>query len=268
MTFLEAIVLGIVEGLTEFLPVSSTGHLILTARFLNLPETDFVKAFQVIIQSAAMLAVILEYRKTFLPWMRKPFSSPELFSLFMGFLPAAVLGLMFGKSIKEFLFNSTTVGWALILGGILILVIERIPRFQKSAKSDDRFDFPSAKQSFKIGLFQCMALVPGVSRSLSTIFGARWLGMDKYDATLFSFYLAVPTLMAASVYDLFKNRYLFMSSEANEIWGPMVVGFVVSFLVSWICIRVFIRLIKSITFVAFGWYRILIGVITLYFFSS
>jgi undecaprenyl-diphosphatase len=271
MDLLQAGILGIVEGLTEFLPVSSTGHLILTSKLLGLEETEFVKAFTVIIQSAAMLAVMIEYRSTFIKWIKNIFrwdlrskETQECWSLFCGTIPAVILGFLFGSKIKAYLFTTDVVSWSLIVGGVVILAWEHF--FKTSHTSDTAFEFPTGSQSFKIGLFQCLALIPGTSRSLVTILGSRTLGLSKVDATIFSFYLAVPVLVGASVYDFYKYRDVVFSQNAHENLWPLVVGFVASFFVAWLCIRLFLGFVKRFSFRSFGIYRILVGVLFLVFF--
>ena len=268
---IESIILGIVEGLTEFLPVSSTGHLILTSYFLKIPETEQIKAFQIIIQAAAMFAVVLEYRAQFLKWILALFNFKkdskeiqQIWGLVLGFLPAGFFGLLFGKQIKNFLFGPLPVAIALIVGGIVILLIEKFPTILKMQKADSTEEFPTPAQCLKIGFFQCLALVPGVSRSLATILGGQFSGLSKVNATLFSFYLAVPTLLAASVYDLYKSKDFLMNSAHSDFGLALFFGFLFSFLTAWICIRLFLKLVKKFSFTGFGWYRIALGIVTLF----
>lgn len=271
MDFLQAGILGIVEGLTEFLPVSSTGHLILTTQLLALKETDFVKAFTVIIQSAAMLAVMIEYREKFILWIKnltrwnpKTKETQECWSLFCGTLPVVVLGLVFGSQIKAHLFTIEVVSWSLVLGGFLILLMEG--RFKAEGTQEAPFQVPPIRTSLKIGFFQCLALIPGTSRSLVTIWGSRFMGLSKVDATIYSFYLAVPTLVGASLYDLYKFREVLFGDRQNGNLLLLVVGFVTSFIVAWLCIRLFLGFVRRFSFKVFGVYRILVGILFLVFF--
>jgi undecaprenyl-diphosphatase len=265
----ESIILGIIEGLSEFLPISSTGHLILSSYFLDIPESDFLKAFQIIIQAAAMCAVIIEYQESFFRWAKSVFlfkthsqEFREVFGLFLAFVPAGFLGYFFGKPIKTYFFNPVSVSIALIVGGVVILILERKRKVHQEG-AQEQFRFPSPRACFQVGLFQCLALIPGVSRSLATILGGKAVGLSQVNATQFSFFLAVPTLLAASGYDLLKNRELFLGSSGSEFLGPLFWGSLFSFLTAWLCIRVFLKFIRRHSFALFGWYRIGLGIATL-----
>jgi undecaprenyl-diphosphatase len=266
MTYFDAVILGIVEGLTEFLPVSSTGHMILADRLLNLPDTEQLKAFEVIIQSGAMLAVIWHYRVD----LKRIFSSLKardvkgLFvikSIFIAFLPAMFFGALLAGKIKAYLFGVTPVAWALIVGGILMIVLEKILRGRPESI---KFDEVSSKKSLFIGLAQCAALWPGTSRSMATILGGRLVGLSTRSAAEFSFFLAIPTLLAAAGHDMIKLRAsIFQTGHDFVLLG---IGFVVSFIVALIVIRGFLKFLVSHSMDVFAWYRIAVGIAFLLFF--
>ncbi len=264
MTLFESAVLGIVEGLTEFLPVSSTGHLILAGHILGLEESNAVQAFDVIIQSGAVLAVIWHYRQVLADLAKglKKGSSEAintLLSLFLAFCPAAVVGLLFHKKIKAVLFGVTPVAIALVVGGIIMILVER--RLRATASREFRFTAdrtPGPVVSFQIGLFQCLALWPGVSRSMATILGGRLCGLNAPKAAEFSFLLSIPTLLAAGALDTYKH-----GSEILQTVGPLpiVVGMLTSFVVSLVVIRIFLEFLRSYSLEVFGWYRIAAGIL-------
>ena len=246
----DALVLGIVEGLTEFLPISSTGHLILAGDLLDFdpPSRD---VFYVAIQTGAMLAVLWEYRARFLRVDLQLWRN-----LIVAFIPAAVLGLLFGKIIKQYLFHAVPVALAFIVGGIIILLVdkkERISRIE-SAQAMTWLD------ALKVGFAQCFALIPGTSRSGATIIGGMLFGLSRPAATEFSFFLAVPTLIAAGAYDSWKNRELFTVNNDAGMWA---VGFVVSFVSAFLVIRWLIRYVATHDFRWFAWYRIAFGIVVL-----
>lgn len=251
---LKAAIMGVVEGLTEFLPISSTGHLILTASLLefNVPSA---KVFEIAIQTGAIFAVIIVYwqriRETIvgLPTQRRA----QRFSLnvLIAFIPAVILGLLLGKMIKEHLFTPVMVASAFIVGGFIILWAER----RQSATRIHAVDEMSPWDALKVGLVQCLALVPGTSRSGATIIGGMLLGLSRKAATDFSFFLAIPTLIGAGVYSLYKDRALLSVADV-----PMfLVGLLFAFLSAWVCIRWLIRYVASHSFVPFAWYRIAFG---------
>jgi undecaprenyl-diphosphatase len=254
---LTVILLGIVEGLTEFLPVSSTGHLILASELLGYQASDWA-TFNVVIQLGAILAVVVLYWRTF--WnvamgllARDAGSWRFLINLLLAFLPSAVLGLALHSHIEAMLGSPTIVAVALIVGGIAILLIERLLgtfRFH----SVERLPYSRA---LGIGLIQCLAMIPGVSRSGATIMGALSLGVDRKTAAEFSFFLAVPTMLGATTLEALKSRDALMSSATN--WGDIAIGFVVSFIVAIIVIRWFVGLISRQGFAPFAWYRIAAG---------
>jgi undecaprenyl-diphosphatase len=264
MTLFQSLVLGIVEGLTEFLPVSSTGHLILTGHFLGIEDSAAVDAFDVVIQSGAIFAVIWHYRTLLGQILRGALKRQSdalntLISIFLAFCPAAVIGLLFHKKIKALLFGVMPVAGALVVGGIAMILIER----RLWARATRHFQFtadrlPGPVTSLKIGFFQCLALWPGVSRSMATILGGRLCGLNAARAAEFSFLLAIPTLLAAGALDTYKH--------GSELWitvgpGPIIVGLVSSFAVSLVVIRVFLEFLRSYSLEAFGWYRIAAGLL-------
>lgn len=259
LLLLQAFLLGIVEGLTEFLPISSTGHLILAGELLNFND-DRGKLFLIVIQSAAILAVIWEYRAKLAGVLAGLLRREEIalrFALNVGiaFLPLAVLGLLFGKAIKEHLFNGVTVAAMFILGGVFILWAERrqhVIRFQ----SVDELGYFDA---LKLGLAQALALIPGTSRSGATIIGGLFFGLSRRAAAEFSFFLAIPTLLGATAYELYKERALL---NADEL-GMWLVGCVASFVSAFLCVRWLLRYISSHDFTLFAWYRIAFGLVVL-----
>lgn len=256
---LKAVIMGVVEGLTEFLPISSTGHLILAGALLGFDD-DKAKVFDIAIQTGAIFAVILVYwqkiRETVvaLPssWQAQRFA----LNVFVGFLPAVVLGLAFGKVIKEHLFTPLVVASTFILGGFIILWAERrAPVATRVATVDDM----TPLDAFKVGLAQCLALVPGTSRSGATIIGGMLMGLSRKAATDYSFFLAMPTLIGAGVYSLYKERALLSVGDVPLF----VVGLVFSFVSAWICVRWLLRYISSHSFVPFAWYRIAFGCVVM-----
>lgn len=255
---LKAVVMGLVEGLTEFLPISSTGHLILAGTLLGL-NNDKGKVFELVIQTGAMFAVVWEYRQRFLGVARGLFTDARaqrfVANLVVAFLPAALLGLTFGKYIKSHLFHAVPVAIAFIVGAFIILWVERKPRPVRIESVDDM----TWKDALKVGLAQSAALIPGTSRSGATIIGGMLFGLSRKAATEFSFFLAVPTLVAAGAYDLYKNRALF---DASDI-GFFSIGLVVSFVSALLCIRWLLRYIMTHDFTLFAWYRIVFGVLVL-----
>jgi undecaprenyl-diphosphatase len=246
---LDALILGIVEGLTEFLPISSTGHLILAGDLLGFdpPSRD---VFYVAIQTGAMLAVLWEYRARFFRVDLQLWSH-----LVVAFIPAAVLGLAFGSYIKSHLFRPVPVALAFIVGGLIILVVDRGNRGARVQNTRDM----TWMDALKVGCAQCFALIPGTSRSGATIIGGMLFGLSRPAATEFSFFLAVPTLMAAGAYDTWKNRNL-LSLDDVGMWA---VGLVVSFISAFVVIRWLIRYVATHDFRWFAWYRIAFGVVVL-----
>jgi undecaprenyl-diphosphatase len=247
--FVNALILGVVEGITEFLPISSTGHLILASELLGATDERW-KVFNIVIQTGAMLAVVWEYRA------RVFRIDVALYrNLVVAFIPAAVLGLAFSKYIKSHLFHAVPVALAFIVGGVIILLVERRPR-QPRVDSAQAMNWLDA---LKVGVAQCFALIPGTSRSGATIIGGMLFGLSRKAATEFSFFLAVPTLVAAGAYDLFKNRALLSAHDA-PIFG---VGLVVAFVSAFVVIRWLIRYVATHDFKPFAWYRIVFGLVVL-----
>jgi len=250
MTGFDAVILGIVEGLTEFLPVSSTGHLILASELLGLPQTDAHKVFEVAIQLGAILAVACLY------WRRLTARSDLLLKLAVGFLPTGVIGFTLYRMVKH-LFNSSVVSVSLIVGGIAFFVVERYMKNHRPVVHD--VTDVSYRTAFTIGLVQCVSMIPGVSRSGATIIGGLLCRMDRTAAAEFSFLLALPTMLAATCYDVYKNAAAFRGSD----WGSLLIGFVVSFLFSIVGIKVLVRFVSNHTFIPFGVYRIIAGALFL-----
>ena len=259
MSIPEAIVLAIIEGLTEFLPVSSTGHMIIGSSVMGISSHPFVKTYTVAIQLGAIMSVVVLYWKRF--WQSWKF----YFVLVLGFLPAAVAGFLFNDSIDQLLERVDVVGWMLIAGGIVLLFIDRL--FSRS--STEGLIEVSYNQSWKIGLFQCIALVPGVSRSAATIIGGLTQGLTKKAAAEFSFFLAVPTMLAATGYKLLKF-YLEGNSFGKSEISLLLIGNVVAFVVAMTAIKYFIGFLTRHGFKVFGYYRIALGVILLllYYFGA
>jgi undecaprenyl-diphosphatase len=255
---LVALILGIVEGLTEFLPVSSTGHLILAGALLDFND-ERGKLFEIVIQSAAILAVCWEYRArivaTFTGLGHDQIANRLAVNLMLAFVPAAALGLLFGKHIKAVLFHPRPVALALIVGGLVILWAER----RKHAVTIETVDEIGPLDALKLGFAQACALIPGTSRSGATIIGGLFFGLSRKAATEFSFFLAVPTLAAATVYELYKERHL-LSTDDIGMWS---VGFLASFVSAFLCVRWLLRFISSHSFEFFAWYRIVFGLIVL-----
>lgn len=256
--FIKALTLGIVEGLTEFLPISSTGHLILVGDLLDFND-DRGKVFAIVIQTGAMLAVVWEYRLRFGRMLRglltDRLAQRFAVNLVIAFLPAALLGLAFGSTIKKHLFQAVPVALAFVVGGLIILWVERR---QRQAVVDNVDDM-SWKDALKVGLAQSFALIPGTSRSGATIIGAMLFGLSRRAATEFSFFLAVPTLVAAGIYDFYRHRALFSAQD----FGMFSVGFVAAFVSAFLCVRWLLRYIATHDFSVFAWYRIAFGVVVL-----
>jgi undecaprenyl-diphosphatase len=255
----KAAVMGIVEGLTEFLPISSTGHLILAGALLHFDD-EKAKVFDIAIQTGAILAVILVYwqkiRATLVALPTEVRARRFAFNVFVGFLPAVVFGLLLGKAIKAHLFTPAVVATTIILGGFVILWAERRPASTVRVQEVDAMTWQDA---LKVGLVQCLALVPGTSRSGATIIGGMLLGLSRKAATDFSFFLAMPTLIGAGVYSLYKERALLSAADL-----PMfAVGLVFSFVSAWLCVRWLLRYISTHSFVPFAWYRIAFGIVVL-----
>lgn len=258
LLLIKAVILGILEGLTEFLPISSTGHLIIAGSLLGYTD-DTSRVFKIVIQLAAILAICWEYRRKIIDVAsglgRVPAANRFALHVFIAFLPAAVLGLMFHRIIKTYLFNPLTVAGALIVGGVIILLIERrthVPRYETADDLDWRV-------ALKVGFAQSLAMFPGVSRSGATIMGGLMFGLSRRAATEFSFFLAIPTMFAATVYDVYKNWALLRVEDLPVFTA----GFVASFLAAFFSVRWLLRYIASHTFELFAWYRIAFGLFVL-----
>jgi len=259
---LKAAVMGVVEGLTEFLPISSTGHLILAGALLGFDD-DKAKVFDIAIQTGAIVAVILVYwqkiRDTVLALPSQRQAQVFALNVFIAFVPAVLLGLLLGKAIKAHLFTPVVVASSFIVGGLIILWAEaRHKRNPALARIQD-VDAMTAMDALKVGLVQCLAMVPGTSRSGATIIGGMLLGLSRKAATDFSFYLAIPTLIGAGAYSLYKERALLALSD----WPMFAVGLLMSFVSAWLCIRWLLRYIASHSFVGFAYYRIGFGAVVL-----
>jgi undecaprenyl-diphosphatase len=256
---LQALILGIVEGLTEFLPVSSTGHLILAGDLLGFND-ERGKLFEIVIQSGAILAVCWEYRARIASVLGGLMTQDTaawrfILNLFIAFLPLAILGLLFGKTIKAHLFQPVPVAIAFIVGAFIILWAEK-RKHRIRVESVDEIDVIDA---FKLGLAQALALIPGTSRSGATIIGGLLFGLSRKAATEFSFFLAIPTLLVATAYQLYQERALL---NADDL-GMWAVGFVASFVSAFLCVRWLLRFISSHDFTVFAWYRIAFGIVVI-----
>ena len=255
----KAAIMGIVEGLTEFLPISSTGHLILAGALLGFDD-DKAKVFDIAIQTGAIFAVILVYwqkiRSTVVALPRQAKAQRLALNILIGFLPAVVLGLLFGKAIKANLFTPTVVATTFIIGGFIILWAEKRP---PGAVRIENVDDMTPLDALKVGLVQCFAMIPGTSRSGATIIGGMLFGLSRQAATDFSFFLAIPTLIGAGAYSLYKERAMLSVADAPLF----AVGLLFSFLSAWVCVRWLLRYISSHDFVPFAYYRIAFGIVVL-----
>ncbi|MDB5824746.1 MAG: pyrophosphate phosphatase [Herminiimonas sp.] len=261
VVFIKAIVMGIVEGLTEFLPISSTGHLILAGSLLDFTG-EKVKIFEIVIQAGAIFAVMWEYRARIAAVVGGLASDRKAqrfaINLVIAFLPAAVLGLLFSKKIKATLFAPVPVALAFIIGGIVILWVEK--RHRRVTRSRiESVDDMTAMDALKVGLAQAFALIPGTSRSGATIMGGMLFGLSRKAATEFSFFLAIPTLLAATVYSLYKDRALLSAADVPLF----TVGTVAAFISAFFCVRWLLRYISTHTFSVFAWYRIVFGFVVI-----
>lgn len=250
MDYFQAVILAIVEGVTEFLPISSTGHLILTTKLLAIPETEFVKSFEIFIQLGAIIAVAFLYRKTLLTklsiWK----------TIIFAFIPTAIIGLLFYKVVKElFLGNASITLSALFIGGIALIILEKIYK-EKDHHANDIKDI-SIKQALMIGVCQSFSIIPGVSRAAATIIGALFLGVKRKPAVEFSFLLAIPTMAAATGLDLLKTSFTF----TNQEYMLLAIGFIGSFVTALIVVKLFIRYVQTYTFIPFGIYRIILAIL-------
>jgi len=250
MNLFTAIIFGMVEGVTEFLPISSTGHLILTAQLLKLSQTEFLKSFEIAIQLGAIFSIVVLYWKSLFVDIK------VIKRIIVAFLPTAFIGLILYKLIKKYLLsNSQVVLWSLFLGGIFLVIFELLHREKKDAV--DELASISYKQSFIIGVFQSLAVVPGVSRAAATIIGGLILGLKRKTIVEFSFLLAVPTMLAATALDLLKNARGFTAGE----FGFLAAGFLTSFVVAILAVRFLLYFVKRHSFITFGAYRVIIALL-------
>jgi undecaprenyl-diphosphatase len=251
MDFLSVIILAVIEGLTEFLPISSTGHMILASSLMKMENTEFLKTFEIVIQLGAILAVLILYLKRF-------FVSFNIYlKLLVAFLPTGVIGFIAYKTIKEYLFNPVSVSTALILGGVILIVLDKWTEKKKS-KYEKAEDI-SYSDAVKIGFFQCLSMIPGVSRAAATIFGGIFSGFDRKLATEFSFLLAIPTMFAASGLDLLETRENIHSDDLFLL----LAGAGIAFFFAMLAVKVFIAIVQVFGFKYFGYYRIILGVVFL-----
>ena len=256
---LRAVILGIIEGVTEFLPVSSTGHLLLAERFFDLGEGSFWNSFTVLIQLGAILAIVVIYFAKLWRIAIGMFTNPDdrrfVIGLLVAFLPAVVIGLIVGKYIKEVLFNPWVVCFSLIVGGAILLWVDQLDH---DPHEHDATRFPLLTYLW-IGVAQCLSMIPGVSRSGASIVAAMLLGADKRAAAEFSFFLAIPTMIGAFAYDFYKNR----AEMTTDHLGIIAIGFVVSFIVAIIVVRMFLSYVSSRGFTLFAWWRVIVGTLGL-----
>lgn len=248
MTFTDALILGIVEGITEFFPISSTGHLILTAELLHLPETDFLKTFQIVIQLGAILAIVTLY------WKKLLFDQDVIKKIIIALLPALGIGFVLYKLIRQLFESSLIVVVSLFVGGVILVLFEWWRRNRIDEGSS--IETMSYKTAFLVGLFQTLSVVPGVSRAGATLLGGMILGMKRQAIVEFSFLLAVPTMIAATTLDIWKSGSLFSSADVPFL----AVGFVTAFVVAILAVKFLLRYVETHTFMAFGVYRIVVAV--------
>ncbi|MBI5261516.1 MAG: undecaprenyl-diphosphate phosphatase [Bradyrhizobium sp.] len=256
---LRAVILGIVEGVTEFLPVSSTGHLLLAGRFFGLGEDSFWKSFDILIQLGAILAIVALYFVKLSRVAIGVFGNPDdrrfVIGVLVAFVPAVLVGLIAGKHIKEFLFNPWVVCFSLIVGGAILLWVDQL---DLKPREHDATRLPLLTYLY-IGIAQCVAMIPGVSRSGATIVSAMLLGTDRRAAAEFSFFLAIPTMLGAFVYDFYKNR----GEMTMDHLGIVAIGFVVSFITAMIVVKTFLQYVTRHSFVLFAWWRVIVGTLGL-----
>ncbi len=251
MSYIQAIIIAIIEGLTEFLPVSSTGHMILADSLMAIQDKEFAKTFEIVIQLGAIMAVLLIYIKRF-------FVGLDIYmKLFVAFLPTGIIGLLAYKTIKHYLFNPFTVSISLIVGGVVLILLDKWSEQKKSEYKE--IEDITYKGAVKIGLIQCVSMIPGVSRAAATIFGGVFSGFDRKQAAEFSFLLAIPTMFAASGYDLLKEKDNIHSDDITIL----LLGAFVAFLVAIVAVKGFIAFLNKYGFKHFGYYRIVLGVLFL-----
>lgn len=252
----QTIILAIIEGITEFLPISSTGHMILASSIMKIHDNSFVKTFEIAIQLGAILAIVMLYYKRFLQGIK------IYIKLGIAFMPTAIVGFLAYKTIKMYLFNPLGVSLALVVGGIILILIDKRVMNRETQYVD--LEDISCQHAFFIGLAQCVSMIPGVSRAAATIIGGVFNGLNKRQATEFSFLLAVPTMCAATGYDLLKTEAAFSSYELMLL----AIGFVVAFIFAYLAVKVFLHIVENFGFKYFGYYRILIGVVFILYMMS
>jgi undecaprenyl-diphosphatase len=251
MNIIQSIILAIIEGLTEFLPISSTGHMILASYAMKIHENQFVKTFEVAIQLGAIMAIAIMYIKRFLQ------SFDIYLKLFIAFVPTAIVGFLAYDFIKTYLFNPVVVSVSLVIGGVvLILIDKKVVQQQRQVESLEKIP---VKNAFFIGLIQCLSMIPGTSRAAATIVGGVFNKLDKKQATEFSFLLAIPTMFAATGYDLFKTNIEFTSQEIQML----LIGLGFAFISAWFAVRLFLKIVEKYGFKHFGYYRIILGIVFL-----
>jgi undecaprenyl-diphosphatase len=251
MDYIQAIIIAIIEGLTEFLPVSSTGHMILASSLMHVQDPEFAKTFEIVIQLGAIMAVVFMY-------IRRFFVGITIYiKLFIAFLPTGVVGFLAYKTIKHYLFNPVTVSISLIIGGVVLILLDKWSRNKRSRYTE--LEDISYADAFKIGLVQCLSMIPGVSRAAATIFGGVMSGFDRKQAAEFSFLLAIPTMLAASGYDLLKEH----DHIHKDNLVILLLGAFIAFIVAILAIRGFIAFLNKYGFKHFGYYRIILGVLFL-----
>jgi undecaprenyl-diphosphatase len=251
MTLFQSIIIAIIEGLTEFLPISSTGHMILASTVMKIDDDSFVKTFEIVIQLGAIFAIAMMYIKRFLQGIN------IYLKLFVAFLPTAVIGFLAYDFIKMYLFNSTVVAISLIIGGIILIWLDQKVTAQKSQTLAIE-DIPF-KNAFFIGLVQCLSMIPGTSRAAATIIGGVFNKLDKSQATEFSFLLAVPTMFAAAGYDLLKSELTLNQDQVIML----AIGFALAFVTAWFAVKIFLKIVANYGFKHFGYYRIILGIVFL-----
>ncbi|MCX6754426.1 MAG: undecaprenyl-diphosphatase UppP [Candidatus Nomurabacteria bacterium] len=252
MILIHSIILGIVEGVTEFLPISSTAHMDIVRTILSIPSSEFIKSFEIIIQLGAILAVaIIYFRKVFSSWK-------NVKNIIIAFIPTGIIGFILYKLIKVFLLGNIWVeAIAILAGGIIIILFERHQIKQNEKEDETNLESLNTRQLLTLGIAQALAVIPGVSRSGAVIISGRAIGLNRKLITEFSFLLAVPTMLAATVYDMYKSGFSFSSSE----WSSIAMGFIVSFATAFVVIKWLIEYVKKHTFMVFGWYRIVLGIL-------
>lgn len=251
MSIIQSIIIAIIEGITEFLPISSTGHMILASSLMKIQDDAFVKTFEISIQLGAIMSIVMLYAKRFLQGIS------IYLKLGIAFVPTAIVGFLAYSFIKAYLFNPFIVAGSLIIGGIVLILIDKKVVNRKS--STDVLENITYKNAFFIGLIQCFSMIPGVSRAAATIVGGVFNGLDKKQAMEFSFLLAVPTMFAATGYDLLKTPVVFTKHEIILL----VIGFLVALITAWIAVKIFVKIVENYGFKYFGYYRIIIGIIFL-----